>query len=198
MGVLKKLKTYTFLVSIAYFVIGIIMLVNPKFICDAVNYIVGTLVLIYGIIFIVNFLKKNQFNEYSKFNLLAGLLAIVFGLYILLNPTVLLSIIPFVAGMLILLDGFGKLKNALDLKKYNYKSWWIGLLLAVLFIGFGLFAILKSFAVTELIVRIIGAILLVDAISDIWSYFCYKKYVPQKNKVVIENEETKVIELKEK
>jgi uncharacterized membrane protein HdeD (DUF308 family) len=82
-------------VTLLYVIMGLIMLLNPQFILDAVNYIVGIFVLIYGVIYIVRFLSKNTFNTLSKFSLLAGLLCIVFGVYILLNPTLLSSIIPF-------------------------------------------------------------------------------------------------------
>ncbi len=174
------------------------MILNPKFICDAVNYIVGSLVLIYGVVYMFKFFQKNEFNSLSKFNLLAGLLCIVFGLFIILNPTVLLSIIPFATGMLVLLDGFGKLKNALDFKKYGYIRWWVGLVFAIVFIGFGIFMIFQSFQVTELVVRIIGIFLIIDAISDIWSYFCYKKYSKKINKSIIETNDSKIIEIENK
>ena len=200
MDIFKKLKTYTFLVSILYVIMGLIMLLNPKFICDAVNYIVGVLILLYGVIYIVKFLSKNDFNNLSKFNLLAGLLCIVFGVYILLNPTVLLSIIPFAAGMLILLDGFGKLKSALDLKKIGYIKWWVSLIFSLLFIGLGIYMVFQSFKVTELVVRIIGGVLIVDALSDIWTYFCYKKCSKKIDKIVVEASATEanVVEYKEK
>lgn len=200
MDIFKKLKTYTFLVSILYVIMGLIMLLNPKFVCDAVNYIVGILILLYGVIYIVKFLGKNDFNNLSKFNLLAGLLCIVFGVYILLNPTLLLSIIPFAAGMLILLDGFGKLKSALDLKKIGYIKWWVSLIFSLLFIGLGVYMIFQSFKVTELVVRIIGGVLIVDALSDIWTYFCYKKCSKKIDKIVVEASavEANVVEYKEK
>lgn len=200
MEIFKKLKTYTYLISIFYVIMGLIMLLNPKFICDAVNYIVGILILVYGIIYIVKFLSKNDFNNLSKFNLLAGLLCIVFGIYILLNPTVLLSIIPFATGMLVLLDGFGKLKNTLDLKKAGFLKWWINLIISILFIGLGIYMMSQSFKVTELVVRFIGAILIVDAISDVWTYFCYKKCSKKIEKIIVESKakEANVIEYKEK
>ena len=92
MELLKKMKMYTLLITLMYVIMGVIMLLNPKFILDAVNYIVGVLVLIYGVIYIVRFLGKSAINTLSKFNLLAGLLCVVFGIYILLNPTLLSSI----------------------------------------------------------------------------------------------------------
>lgn len=200
MEIVKKLENYSLLVSLLYVMMGIIMIMNPKFVCDAVNYIVGSLVILYGVIYMIKFFSKNSFNNLSKFNLLAGLLSIVFGLYILFNPTLLLSIIPFVTGMLVILDGFGKLKNAIDFKSYGYIRWWVGIIFAVLFIGLGAFMLFKSFAVTELVVRIIGGLLILDAISDIWSYFCYRKYSKKIAKSFNETEfkEANVIEYKEK
>ena len=204
MEIIKKLKMYTMFVTLLYVIMGLIMLLNPQFILDAVNYIVGIFVLIYGVIYIVRFLSKNTFNTLSKFSLLAGLLCIVFGVYILLNPTLLSSIIPFAAGMLLLVDGLGKLKDSVAFKKVEYTRWWIGLVISIIFVGFGIYMILNAFNVSKVIIRIIGAVLIVDALSDIWSYFCYKKYQPtssvkQENSKEIEGvKEANVIEVKEK
>ena len=200
MEFVKKIKMYTLFISLLYVIMGLIMLLNPKFILDAVNYIVGIMVLVYGVIYIVKFLSNNAINTFSKFNLIAGLLCIVFGIYILLNPTLLSSIIPFAAGILLLVDGIGKLKDSLEFKKAGYIRWWIGLVVAIIFIGSGIFMVINAFKVSELIIRIIGGILIVDAISDIWSYFCYKKYTPKKElKKEIENvKEANIVEVKEK
>ena len=200
MEILKKIKMYTLLVSLLYVIMGIIMLLNPGFILDAVNYIVGIFILLYGVIYIARFLARNALNTLSKFSLLAGLLCITFGVYILLNPTLLSSIIPFAAGMLLLVDGLGKLKDALAFKKVNYRRWWIGLVVAILFVGFGIYMIVNAFNVSKLIIRIIGAILIVDAVSDLWAYFCYKKYSPKKEirKEIEDVKEANIIEVKEK
>ena len=200
MEILKKIKMYTLLVSLLYVIMGIIMILNPGFILDAVNYIVGILVLLYGVIYIVRFISKNAFNTLSKFSLLAGLLSITFGIYILLNPTLLSSIIPFAAGMLLLVDGLGKLKDSLAFKKVDYNRWWIGLIISIIFIGFGIYMILNSFNVSKVIVQIIGAVLIFDALSDLWVYLCYKKYAPKKEiKRELEDiKEANIIEVKEK
>ena len=200
MEIFKKIKTYTLLVSLLYVIMGIIMLFNRGFVLDAVNYIVGILVLLYGVIYMARFLGKNAFNTLSKFSLLAGLLCITFGIYILLNPTLLSSIIPFAAGMLLLVDGFGKFRDAMAFKKVDYRRWWIGLVIAILFIGIGIYMIINAFNVSKLVVRIIGGVLIIDAISDLWVYFCYKKYSPKKEekKEIEDVKEAKIIEVKEK
>ena len=199
MELLKKIKMYTLMVSLLYVIMGLIMLLNPQFIIDAVNYIVGVFILLFGVIYLIRFIGKKDFNSLSKFNLLAGLLCIGFGIYILVNPTLLSSIIPFACGMLLLVDGLSKLKEAFEFKKYDYTRWWIALIIALIFIGFGIFMIFKAFAVSKVIIQIIGGILIIDALSDIWSYFCYKKYTPKKDKnLELENvKEAKIVEVKE-
>ena len=67
MELLKKIRMYTLLVSLLYVIMGIIMLLNPGFVLDAVNYIVGILILLYGVIYIIRFLGKNAFNTENQF-----------------------------------------------------------------------------------------------------------------------------------
>ena len=89
-------------------------------------------------------------------------------------------------------------------KKVEYKRWWIGLVIAILFVGFGIYMIVNAFNVSKLIIRIIGAILIVDAISDLWVYFCYKKYQPTGGlkskdiKEISDVKEANIIAIKEK
>ena len=200
MEFIKKIKMYTLLVSLIYAIIGFIMLLNPQFVLDGFNYVIGILALIYGVIYIAKFLGRKNYNTLSKFNLIIGLVCIIFGVYVLINPTLLSSIIPFAIGLLLIVDGFGKLKDSLTFKKVDYRRWWIGLVVAIIFVGFGIYIIVNAFNVSKLIIRIIGAILIIDALTDIWAYFGYKKYSPKKEttKELIEVKEANIVEVKEK
>ena len=200
MEFIKKIKMYTLLVSLIYAIIGFIMLLNPQFVLDGFNYVIGILALVYGVIYIAKFLGRKDYNTLSKFNLIIGLVCIIFGVYVLINPTLLSSIIPFAIGLLLIVDGFGKLKDSLTFKKVDYRRWWIGLVIAILFIGIGIYMIINAFNVSKLVVRIIGGVLIIDAISDLWVYFCYKKYSPKKEekKEIEDVKEAKIIEVKEK
>ena len=203
MEFIKKIKMYTLLVSLIYAIIGFIMLLNPQFVLDGFNYVIGVLALVYGVIYIAKFLGRKDYNTLSKFNLIIGLVCIIFGIYVLINPTLLSSIIPFAIGLLLIVDGFGKLKDSLTFKKVDYRRWWIGLVVAIIFVAFGIYIIVNAFNVSKLIIRIIGAILIIDALTDIWAYFGYKKYAPKNVKTEpkkeIENvKEANIIEYKEK
>ena len=91
------------------------------------------------------------------------------------NPEVLVSIIPFIAGMIILMDAFEKVKHAIDLKKMNLDEWWIDLIVSMLFIVFGLIVIINPFKTAKLLIRILGIFFLVDCFADVWNNFSYEK-----------------------
>ena len=58
MDTLKKFKASSYAVSIIYIIVGLIMLLNPSFVSDAVNYVIGALITIYGIIYSVSLYQK--------------------------------------------------------------------------------------------------------------------------------------------
>ena len=54
MEVLKRFKRSVYFVSIIYVIMGLIMLLNPSFVRDAVNYIIGVMAIIYGLIYTIS------------------------------------------------------------------------------------------------------------------------------------------------
>lgn len=175
MGVFKKLKSYYFAVSIIYIVIGIIMLLNPKFICDAVNYIIGSLVMLYGIIYLINLYQKREYELLNKFNFLAGVMCISFGVFLILNSNVLMSLIPFCTGVIIFIDAIFQLRHSFTLKQLGNRYWTINLGVGVVFLLFAIFIMIKSNDISHLLIRFIGGMLIVDAIMDFYTYFALKR-----------------------
>lgn len=190
MNVLKKIKSYYFAVSILYIVIGLIMLLNPKFVCDAVNYIIGSLVMLYGIVYLVSLYQQREFELLNKFNFLAGVMCISFGVFLILNSSVLMSLIPFCAGVIIFIDAIYQLRHSLSLKQLDNKYWYINLIVGIFFLLFAIFIMARSENITQLLIRFIGGTLIFDAIMDFYTYFALRKFNKNKNNL-------KVIEMKE-
>ena len=175
MSIIKKFKNYSFAVSILYIVVGLIMLLNPKFVCDAVNYIIGSLVMLYGIIYLINLYQQREFELFNKINFLAGVMCISFGVFLILNSNVLMSLIPFCSGVIIFIDAIYQIRNSISLKSLGNRHWWINLVVGLLFLGFAIFIMAKSENISQLVIQFIGAILIVDAIMDFYTYFMLKK-----------------------
>ncbi len=175
MKIIEKVKGFNYFLPIVYFVLGLLMVIFPETINDIINYIIGGLLMLFGIDYIVRYLSNNKVTTYSKYSLTVGIVPIICGVFLICNPEVLVSIIPFVAGMIILMDAFEKLKHAIDLKKMKYDEWWVDLIVAILFIVFGIIVIMNPFDAAKLLIRILGIFFLVDCFIDVWTNFSYEK-----------------------
>ena len=175
MKIIEKVKGFNYFLPIVYFVLGLLMVIFPETINDIINYIIGGLLMLFGIDYIVRYLSNNKVTTYSKYSLTVGIVPIICGVFLICNPEVLVSIIPFVAGMIILMDAFEKLKHAIDLKKMKYDEWWVDLIVAILFIVFGIIVIMNPFDAANLLIRILGIFFLVDCFIDVWTNFSYEK-----------------------
>lgn len=175
MKVIEKVKTFSYFLPIVYFILGLLMVIFPGTVNDIINYIIGGLLMLFGIDYIVRYLSNNKVTTYSKYSLTVGIVPIICGVFLICNPEVLVSIIPFVAGMIILMDAFEKLKHAIDLKKMKYDEWWVDLVVSILFIVFGIVVIMNPFDAAKLLIRILGIFFLIDCFIDVWTNFSYEK-----------------------
>lgn len=175
MGVLKKFRASSYAVSIVYIIVGLIMLLNPGFISDAVNYVIGGLVIIYGVIYTVSLYQKREIGMYGKFDFLAGIICISFGLFLILNPDTLGSLIPFCVGVIILMDAIRFIINSIKLKKLDYRSWIINLIVGIVFLAFSVLIIIKAKDISFLLIRFTGAFLIIDALLDFFTELRFRK-----------------------
>lgn len=180
------------LISFIYIIAGIVMLLNPKFVCDAVNYVIGGLIILFGIVYVFKLLQNKDLKQFSKIELLVFLLCVGLGIFIMFNSDLLTSILPIGAGLLIFLDSISQLMKSFKLKKNKYKLWYINLIVGLIFFAFSLYIILNAASVTYLVVRLIGIILIIDAIFEFYTSFKLKEY-DQNIKVI----DTEVIEVKQ-
>ena len=167
MEVLNRFKRSVYFVSIFYIIMGLIMLLNPSFVRDAVNYIIGIMAIIYGIIYTISVYQKKETELYSKFNLLGGILCISFGLFLILNPDILISLIPFCAGVIMFMDAITFSFNGFNLKKFEIEKWWISLLIGIIFMAFSIYIMVNAKSITDLLIRFIGGFFILDAIVDL-------------------------------
>lgn len=180
MEIFRKFKRSSYAVSIIYIIVGLIMLLNPGFIGNAVNYILGILVIIYGLIYTIGVYQKEE--DFNKFDLLAGIICISFGLFLIVNKDVLISLIPFSMGVILFMDSIGDIIKSIKLKKNGFVRWWIVLVIGFIFLVFSIYIIVTSSEITELLIRIIGGFLIVDAIMDFLMTLKFVKNVKEEVK----------------
>ena len=101
----------------------------------------------------------------TQISLIAGIILAVLGGWIILNPQILIMVIPVVMGVIVAVHGVHNLLQALELFKNEYSKWWVALLLGAVTVGLGVLLIFKA---VNTVIMLIGIFLIYDGISDLW------------------------------
>ena len=160
--ILKKMKTNVVASSLLCVALGLILLLWPglsiKIVCTAV----GAVLIMSGVIRIMDG------SMYSQINLIFGIVLSAVGIWIVLSPEKVLSLIPIILGIVITLHGLHNVKQAIGLCQDKYDKWWIALLLGILTVGFGVLLICRPFVAIDTMVMLIGVFLIYDGLSNVW------------------------------
>jgi len=165
----KKIKNTLIISCVLYFLIGIIMLLFPELVGDSICYLIASLFIFCGVVGVVMYIRNEVKSVYASSSLILSILLGVFGVYIFLNSKVFLSFIPLIAGVFMIIDSVNKLSLSFDLKKYGYQRWWYMFIVSFVVLGLGLLILSDPIKVLNITIRIIGGILIFDAISNIFT-----------------------------
>lgn len=166
--ILKKMKTNVVASSLLCVALGLVLLLWPglsiKIVCTAV----GAVLIMSGVIRIMEYFFVRDGSMYSQINLIFGIVLSAVGIWIVLSPEKVLSLIPIILGIVITLHGLHNIKQAIGLCRDQYDKWWIALLLGIVTVGVGVLLICRPFAAIDTMVMLIGVFLIYDGLSNIW------------------------------
>lgn len=175
MEILNKLKSTLITTAVIYVVLGLVMLLIPVVVSDFICYIIGALFLVLGVAGILSYIKAKGSYFGSSITLVVSIVFAALGVYILCNPVSFASFIPLVVGIMLLVDSVNKFQSTFELKKAGYKSWWQMLIVSFVIVGLSIFLIFIPFKAVELFIRIIGALLIFDGLSNLFTIYSYSK-----------------------
>ena len=183
----EKLRNTLIATAILYLIVGVIMLIFPDNVSDFICYLVSLFFMFFGVAATVMYMKSDIKTPFTNSTLVLGILLGAFGIYIFLNPRSFASFIPLVIGVFLIADSISKLSAAFDLKKFGYIGWWHMLIVSFIILGCGLLLVFNPFEAAQFSIMVVGIILIVDSISNIFTIYSYSK-VKSDNKVIGEIE----------
>ena len=176
MKMLKELKWEAILTGVLYILLGIVALVVPETMQKTLGYLIGIVLIVAGLISIICYLLRDARENYYHNEFVFGLVGMVVGAAVLYKVEVIISLIPFILGILVLFSGCSKLQDAIDLKRLGYGSWIGMLVVAVINIILGIVLICNPFQAAIVLFRVLGVGLIISGVSDCFStiYFARK------------------------
>ena len=167
--------------------LGVLLIIKSEETVISISYIVGGALVLLGAIGIIDYIRKLRTELKSELDLVYATVTIILGVLIIMYPKAIGSIIPFVLGIIIIINSSTKLNYALQLKKQDHNLWKSTLLVSLLTTICGLVLIFNPFQAASLITRIVGIIILIYAILDIVSSLTIRKNINKIHNAIEEN-----------
>ena len=173
---ISRYKKSFLITAVLYILFGLLLCVWPQQIREFIYVLFGAFLLIFGVFRILRFFKDQGGVNFFQFDLVMGLTALVFGLFLFFRPQFPDSFLPFALGIGIMLNGFVKLQYAFSMKKHHSPNWKWLFISSIVFILLGLMLVLFPIQLNNLLTILIGVTFILAGISDIVSYFQVKAF----------------------
>ena len=157
---LRYVKSGMMLLSIAYIVIGMMLLIMPQTSLLWICYAFGAVVLITGIVCLIQYARLRGTGFTAPFMLVGGVITAGLGIFTLAKPQVVASFLPIVFGIFIVVDGLSRIGSAIDLAKRKGQKWWVLLLLSIVSVALGILLVLHPFGAAVSVVMVCGILFL--------------------------------------
>ena len=163
---LRYVKSGMMLLSIAYIVIGMMLLIMPQTSLLWICYAFGAVVLITGIVCLIQYARIRGTGFTAPFMLVGGVITAGLGIFTLAKPQVVASFLPIVFGIFIVVDGLSRIGSAIDLAKRKGQKWWV-LLLSIVSVALGILLVLHPFGAAVSVVMVCGILLIVEGAMNL-------------------------------
>ena len=164
----NKVKQNWIISAVVTGLIGLVLLLFPGSALTSVCYCIGGLIIALGVIRVVRYFKQEHAYPYMfQSDLVTGLITIGLGLFTVTSPVSVMSMLPYLFGLLLAGCGVGNLLRSIDAKESGFAQWGVLLGLAILSILMGLVILSNPFGTLEVVIAVVGGCLIYEAVTDI-------------------------------
>lgn len=163
---LKAIRNSLIFTSVLYTILGVVLIAAPGKALKLACFLIGAVTLCYGAVRVASYWKGGgAYNR--RLELFFGVVLLALGLFLLVSPQFIVSIIPVALGIYILVDGISALKRSLDMKALGFDKWWGSFISALLLVLFGAVMVLNPFGTAETLVVFMGIGFVFDGVSTL-------------------------------
>lgn len=161
----KKMSITSIIFSLIFIFTGIFLLLKPETAINIVCYVLGVILVLWGVVSIIQFFSDKNSTNYLSISFIFGAFVFIFGIIILIKPSIIASIVPLLLGVWMVINGVTKLSYSLSLYKTNKNI--LSVIGSILIIVFGVTLIFNPFEGAKGLTQIIGIALIVYSVLDL-------------------------------
>lgn len=184
---IQRTAKYAYIgVSVISIAVGLLLMIFPSFLFNALAVVCGTLMLILGAVKLVGFFSKDLYRLAFQYDFALGVLLIAVGLITILRPSRITDIICVIFGIAVLVDGLFKLQTAVQAKRFGIRYWWLIMLSACAAAILGILLVIRPTAGKEALTILLGATLLAEGILSLCTALAAIRIIRHQRPEVIE------------
>lgn len=172
---LKKIGWTSIITSLTFTVLGIIIVYNPNTTFQIISYVLGAILIAYGVLKVIEYFKVKGSYDLYNYELVYGIIACLLGIVVIVCSGMIEALLRILIGIWIVYSGAMRLGLAMKLQKLDAdnKIWVPVLLIALAMLICGLYII----AVPGTVMMTIGIIMVIYGIMDIIEEVIFMKNV---------------------
>lgn len=170
--IFKRTAIVSILTSIIFAILGVVMILNPEATIEIVASVLGITIIVIGAEKIISYFVLKGNLDFFNYELIYGIIAILFGILIMTHSTTFAAIVRIIIGIWIAYAGLIKINMSLKLKSAEIQSWAVVLTLSIISLLAG---ILVMFTNTSSIVIITAVVMIIYAVADVIDEFIFIK-----------------------
>ncbi len=180
---LNKFLLSSVIISLFMFILGIILIVFPEVSITFISYILAFMLIINGIYYLIY--KDTSFFAGSF--LIFGVVSLLLGIVIILNPDIVKTLFPIVSGIVMVTKSAFDMRLSLMMHEASYDNWLLIFILSIISIICGLVIIFNPGIGAIALTTSMGILISIYSISNIIDIIIFKKNI---------NDIAKILEIK--
>ena len=171
----KKSRWFPLVVGLVSIVFGILLLLTPQAKMENIALFIGLAVALYGLFSVVVAIMNRDNKKLFLTDLLFGIVLIVLAILVFANLALIGKYLPTLVGFLMILSSLAEIVRSFSLKSGGLKSWWLGIVPALVVLILGFVFLLKPGFVGASFGIFTGITLVINGIAAVVNFFQLKK-----------------------
>lgn len=158
--VAKGVGFLSILEALAVGVMGILMILYPDTVTKVVFYVIGIFLMVKGIYKVINFFAMHSKTDFYNNDLLYGVIALVFGVLIVVLYERLQEVLGIIIGVWIIYSALVRMNTSIKMHAAGLKEWFYVFLFSAVMLALGIYAIVNF----SILPATLGWVLLASAV----------------------------------
>ncbi len=155
------------LISLFYVALGVILLGWPELSSRIICCAFGGVLALAGLLRAARYFLRDRYETMMRRDLSVGLILMAAGGFLILRMDAVISLLPFVFGLMLLGGCAGKLQTAVDLRRVGSGMWLASLLMAAVSLALGIVLLCQPFESAMVLTRFIGVAITLEGAENL-------------------------------